>query len=236
MIKTESLLAVITARGGSKRIPRKNIKDFLGKPILFYSIKAANESKLFDEVMVSTEDKEIAGIAKRYGACVPFYRSMRASDDFATTADVLVEVIRDYEKSGRYFDWVCCLYPTAPFVTAEKLLNAWDLLKKTDADALTPIVKFSYPPQRSLKLDDKYLVYNFPENRNKRSQDLAPYYHDVGQFYFLRIGPLLKEKSLLLKRTIPYEIDELEMQDIDNLTDWKLAEIKYQMTQSRYEV
>ena len=156
MNKILRMVAIITARGGSKRIPRKNIKDFLGKPILSYPIEAAIQSNLFDEVMVSTEDLEIAAIAQHYGAKVPFYRSMQTANDFATTAEVLIEVIKEYEKMGKSFEWACCLYPTAPFVTANKLLKAWALLQSTDADALTPVASFSYPPQRSFKIRNNY--------------------------------------------------------------------------------
>lgn len=157
-------LAIITARGGSKRIPRKNIKPFLGKPILAYSIEAAVASGLFDEVMVSTEDEEIAEIAKRYGAKVPFYRSEKTAGDFATTNDVLLEVIEEYEKRGQFFDVACCIYPTAPFVTAEKIKDAMGQLEASDADTLIPVVQFSYPPQRAMvirngQLEFKYLEY-----------------------------------------------------------------------------
>ena len=143
-------LAIITARGGSKRIPGKNIREFCGKPILAYSVEAAVYSGLFDEVMVSTDDREIAEIGKQYGARVPFYRSERTSDDYATTNDVLLEVLEEYEKRGEYFEAACCLYPTAPFVTAEKLKNAMELLLVSDADTLIPVVAFSYPPQRAM--------------------------------------------------------------------------------------
>lgn len=227
------LLAIITARGGSKRIPRKNIKFFLGKPMIAYSIQSAFASKLFSEIMVSTEDKEIAKISYEYGAKVPFYRSERTADDFATTADVLCEVLECYKKKGRIFEWICCLYPTAPFVTAEKLVESWNVVKNSNANALTPVVEFSYPPQRSFNIDNgEYLKYNWPENMNKRSQDLEPFYHDVGQFYFLKVDEFLKTKSLLLDKTIPYIIKETEMQDIDNEEDWQLAEIKYKYLQA----
>lgn len=221
-------LAIITARGGSKRIPRKNIKNFLGKPIISYSIQASLECNLFEEIMVSTDDVEIAEIAKSLGAKVPFYRSERTANDFATTSDVLCEVLECYKKQGRIFHWICCIYPTAPFVTSDKLVESWKLVKNSNANALTPVVKFSYPPQRSFNIDNgEYLKYNWPENMNKRSQDLEPFYHDVGQFYFLKVDEFLKTKSLLLEKTIPYIVSETEMQDIDNEEDWQLAEIKY---------
>ncbi|MBR3623448.1 MAG: pseudaminic acid cytidylyltransferase, partial [Selenomonadaceae bacterium] len=162
-------IAIITARGGSQRIPKKNIKLFCGKPIISYSIKAALDSELFDEVMVSTDSEEIASVAKDCGAKVPFMRSEATSDDYATTADVLNEVLAEYQKRGLDFDWMCCIYPTAPFVTGEKLVKAWEYLNKNSADALTPVVKFSYPPQRCFVLDGSYLRYKWPEYMRSRS-------------------------------------------------------------------
>ena len=151
-------LAIITARGGSKRIPKKNIREFCGKPIIAYSILAALESKLFSEVMVSTDDLEIAEIAKQYGANVPFLRSEKTSDDFATTRDVLVEVLTEYEKRGQVFDHMCCIYPTAPFVTAQKLKVAYDTMIEHDADDISPMVRYSYPPQRSFYIRDGHKI------------------------------------------------------------------------------
>lgn len=176
-------LAIITARGGSKRIPHKNIRDFCGKPILAYSIEAAKTSDIFDTVMVSTDNNEIAVIAKQYGAQVPFLRSKISSSDYATTADVIREVLQRYSKSGTDYDWFCCLYPTAPFVTAEKLQKAAQLLMQPEIDSVIPVVRFSFPPQRALVLRDSMLCYQYPENENARSQDLEPLYHDAGQFY-----------------------------------------------------
>lgn len=179
-----SAVVIITARGGSKRIPKKNIKDFCGKPIIAYSIEAALESNLFDEVMVSTDSEEIAEVAKRYGAKVPFMRSEKNSDDYATTADVLQEVISKYEKLGQSFDTMCCIYPTAPFVTGDKLKQAHKVFATSEADMLESVVKFSFPPQRAFVLRDGQLEYRYPECAPMRSQDLEDWYHDAGQFYF----------------------------------------------------
>ena len=220
-------IAIITARGGSKRIPHKNIKDFLGKPILAYSIEAAVASDEFDEVMVSTDDEEIAEIAKRYGAKVPFYRSEKTSGDFATTNDVLLEVIDEYEKRGQKFDMGVCIYPTAPFVTADKIKNAIQTLENSDADTLIPVVQFSYPPKRSMVIRDGKLIFAHPEFIDSRSQDLESEYHDVGQFYCFKIEAYKKNKKLMLGNILPMVIDETEVQDIDNESDWKIAEIKY---------
>ena len=220
-------IAIITARGGSKRIPRKNIKDFLGKPILAYSIEAAVNSNEFDEVMVSTDDEEIAEIAKQYGANVPFYRSEKTSGDFATTNDVLLEVIEEYEKRGQTFDMGVCIYPTAPFVTSNKIKNAINTLENSDADTLIPVVQFSYPPKRSMVIRDEKLIFAHPEFIDSRSQDLESEYHDVGQFYCFKIEAYKKNKKLMLGNILPMVVDETEVQDIDNESDWKIAEIKY---------
>lgn len=220
-------IAIITARGGSKRIPRKNIKEFCGKPILAYSIEAAIESKLFDTVMVSTDDEEIAGIARQYGAEVPFYRSERTASDFATTNDVLLEVLAEYEKRGEHYDMGCCIYPTAPFVTAAKLRDAMAQLETNDADTLIPVVAFSYPPQRAMIVRDGRLVFEYPQYLDSRSQDLEPHYHDVGQFYLFRTEAFLQNRKLMIGNILPYVVSELEVQDIDNSTDWEIAEIKY---------
>ncbi len=224
-----SKIAIITARGGSKRIPGKNIKDFLGKPILTYSIEAALKSGVFDEVMVSTDDEEIARIAKEAGASVPFYRSAETSNDFATTNDVLFEVFDEYEKRGKTFDIACCIYPTAPFVTASKLKEAVEKLENSDADTLIPVVQFSYPPQRALIVKEGKLVFEYPEYLDARSQDLEPHYHDVGQFYVFRIERFKKNKRLMVGDVLPLVVSELEVQDIDNQTDWEIAEMKYKL-------
>ncbi len=222
-------LAMITARGGSKRIPRKNIKEFNGKPIIAYSIEAALGSGVFDEVMVSTDDEEIAEISKKYGASVPFLRSEKTANDFATTVDVIEEVIEEYKKRGSEFDMFACIYPTAPFVTADKLKSAVESLSSSDADVLIPVVRFSYPPQRAMEIHDGRLVFREPENLSKRSQDLAPHYHDAGQFYISKTGSFLKNHALMTGNILPLELSELEVQDIDNETDWKLAELKYNL-------
>ena len=220
-------LAIIPARGGSKRIPHKNVRPFCGKPIIAYSIEAANSSQLFDEVMVSTDDSAIADIARQYGASVPFLRSAAASTDHATTAEVLLEVVEQYKKAEKEFAYICCIYPTAPFVTAEKLQTAFQLLLEKEADALIPVVPFSYPPLRGLKVDNGNLRMKWPENASVRTQDLEPLYHDCGQFYLIRTDALMKERTLFCKSTAPMHLSELEVQDIDNEEDWKLAEQKY---------
>lgn len=222
-------IAIITARGGSKRIPRKNIKEFLGKPILAYSIEAALASGVFDEVMVSTDDEEIADIARKYGAKVPFMRSEKTSNDYATSADVLTEVIENYKAKGRVFDEFVCIYPTAPFVTGEKLKNAIGILENNDADTVMPVVKFDFPPQRGLIINDGSLAFREPQYALTRSQDLEPMYHDCGQFYVCRVSSFEKERKLVMSKTFPVIMPEEEVQDIDNFSDWEMAELKYKM-------
>ena len=190
-------LAIITARGGSKRIPRKNIKAFNGIPIIFYPIQAAIASGLFDEVMVSTEDEQIAEIARSYGASVPFMRSAETADDYATTADVIIEVLNMYQqKKDMHFDHVCCMYPTAPFATAELLKTAYEKLIYSKRDCIVPIVPFDYPIQRALVYEGERVKMHTPEFAEQRSQDLVKAYHDSGQFYWLRSEAFLKTRSI----------------------------------------
>ena len=226
-------LAIITARGGSKRIPRKNIKMFCEKPIMAYSILAAIESGIFDQIMVSTDDKEIASIAKQYGATVPFLRSEQTSSDHASTADVVLEVINEYKRRNEEIDYACCIYPTAPFISAEKLKRAFSLLVQNDADSVVPVVRFGYPIQRAFKIENHRLRMMWPENLLARSQDLVPTFHDCGQFYFLKVSAFLKSITLFPENTIPIEFPESEVQDIDTEEDWILAEMKYTLMQAQ---
>jgi N-acylneuraminate cytidylyltransferase len=222
-------LAIITARGGSKRIPRKNIKEFCGKPIIAYSIEAALEAGVFDEVMVSTDDVEIAEIAMKYGAKVPFYRSEATANDFATTNDVIWEVLEEYEKRGQVFDAFCCMYPTAPFLKAERLTAAMDLLMNSDADKVFPVVEFSFPPLRGLLIEDDVLKFKHPEYMYTRSQDLEKLYHDAGQFYCFKTADYRANRSFWTGNIKPIVLSELEVQDIDTQTDWEIAEMKWKI-------
>ncbi len=222
-------ICIITARGGSKRIPGKNKKLFLGKPIICYSIEAAISSGIFEEVMVSTDDEEIAEISKKAGAKVPFMRSMETSNDFATTDDVLMEVLAAYEKIGKTFEYTACIYPTAPFVTAEKLKNALQILIENKASGVMPVVSFSFPPQRGMIVKNGKLQYCYPENAMKRSQDLEVVFHDCGQFYFYQTDKYLACKGDLPDGYVPLIMPETQVQDIDNASDWELAELKYKI-------
>ncbi|QCR22996.1 pseudaminic acid cytidylyltransferase [Pontibacter sp. SGAir0037] len=226
-------IAIIPARGGSKRIPRKNIRDFLGKPIIAYSIETALASGLFEEVMVSTDDAEIAAISKHYGARVPFMRSIATSDDFATTADVLSEVINKYEQTGSYYDYACCLYPTAPLLQVKSLRESFRLLKKEKYETVFPVLRYSYPIWRSLCLKDSKVAMNWPEHLNSRSQDMPPSFHDAGQFYWLHVRSFIKSGKLFTDNSGALELEDIEAQDIDTLADWKMAELKYKFLQEK---
>ena len=223
-------VAIITARGGSKRIPRKNIKNFMGKPMLSYAIDAAIKSEIFDEVMVSTDDNEIADIALKYGAKVPFMRSEKTANDFATTYDVLEEVVSEYKKIGQEFENLCCIYPCVPFLTSEILKEAYDKFIKSNTNSLMPAVKYSFPIQRAVKVNKEgFLEYREPENALKRTQDLEVMYHDVGMFYWANVKNTVKEKTLIGSKVVMYEMNESDIQDIDTLEDWKMAELKYKV-------
>jgi len=216
-------LAIIPARGGSKRIPRKNVKLFLGKPIIAYSIEVAIESGLFDEVIVSTDDQEIAQISRKYGAKVPFMRSEENSNDFAILNDVLTEVLEEYSKREIVFDNVCIILATAPLITIRSLKESYDLMHNKGFDSVRPVVKFSYPIQRAFKMDATGKVEMMhPQNYSMRSQDLEPAYHDSGQFYWINQG-----KDLLDPNKGAFVISEMLVQDIDDTDDWALAELKY---------
>lgn len=220
-------LCLIPARGGSKRLPRKNIRSFLGKPIIAYAIRAALDSGLFDEVMVSTDDEEIAAKAKEYGARVPFYRSPENADDHATTLDVVREVLGRYPTD---FDRVCCLYATAPFIQPSHLRAAAQLLDESGADCVFPVLRYGFPVQRSVVLDAAGRVrMRQPEYQTARSQDLEPVFHDAGQFYFFRPAPVLAAGRLWTDDTRALELPETEAHDIDTETDWQLAEMKYRL-------
>lgn len=222
-------LAIITARGGSKRIPRKNIKNFLGKPIIAYSIEAALQSELFDEVMVSTDDDEIAGIAMQYGAKVPFIRSHKNADDFSTTTDVIIEVLNSYKSLNIEFEQACCIYPTAPFISPEVLKNSYHTFDSGNYDSLFPVVKFGYPIQRSLAPKNGKIEMVWKEHLTSRSQDLETRFHDAGQFYWFNTETIRTKKALFTDNSGFFEVDELNVQDIDTETDWQLAELKFKL-------
>jgi len=224
-----SNVCIIPARGGSKRIPRKNINFFLGKPIISYSIEMALSTGLFDEVMVSTEDKEIASIAIEYGARVPFFRSEDTSNDYSTTMDVLKEVISQYRSLGQEYDVVCCLYPTAVLSKMEDIQIGYQLLN--EADMVLPVTEFSFPPLRSFKVSNQgFAEYCYPEHVNTRSQDLEAWYHDAGQWYWFQTETLFMASSKIRRRVL--KLSNMQVQDIDNKDDLDLAELKFKILQN----
>ncbi|ETK09396.1 CMP-N-acetylneuraminic acid synthetase [Tannerella sp. oral taxon BU063 isolate Cell 6/7/9] len=222
-------VAIIPARGGSKRLFKKNIRFFEGKPVIAYSIEAALQSNLFDEVMVSTEDADIAEISIRYGAKVPFMRSAKAADDFASTTDVILEVLDMYQALGLFFDMVTCIYSTAPFVTPQKLRTSFGIMKNKGFDSIFTVVAFSYPVQRGLEIHDGKMRMIYPKYKNIRSQDLSTIYHDAGQFYISKVDSFRKSHSFWGDNTGGIILSELEVQDLDTETDWILAEMKYRL-------
>ena len=172
---------------------------------------------------------KIADIARKNGAVVPFMRSEKTANDYATTLDVLNEVVDEYEKRGKQFDYLCCIYPTAPFITSEALISAMSSLQENKADAVIPVVKFSFPPQRCMIVEDNKLKAKWPEYTNMRSQDLEPFYHDCGQFYCLNISSLKVQNKIMMDNVIPFFQDDINVQDIDTMEDWEIAEMKYKI-------
>lgn len=223
-------LCIIAARGGSKRIPKKNIKLFLGKPIIEYSIETALKSKLFDEVMVSTDSNEIAEIAISCGAKVPFIRSGKNSNDYSTTFDVINEVVSNYKLINREFEYTCCIYSCAPFITTQKLKEAFKMLVKGKFDSVFPVMPYSFPVQRSLLKNNKNKIsFFYPEYSLSRSQDLEKSYHDAGQFYWLKTNICITKKVTITQNSGCIVISEIEGQDIDNEVDWIIAELKFKL-------
>ena len=184
--------------------------------------------------MVSTDDREVAAIAEQFGAVIPFYRSEASSNDFASTSDVIEEVIFQYKKRGKGFQYCCCIYPTVPFIAADHLRQGFNILQSTGADSAIPVVRLVIPSQRALKIDGGRLFMIWPENLNARSQDLMPAYHDAGHFYWFRVERFLKQKKLFMDYTVPIEISQSEVHDIDNEEDWKIAEVKYKIIKNLF--
>lgn len=228
-------IAIIPARGGSKRIPRKNIKLFHGKPIIAYSIEAALKSGCFDRVIVSTEDDEIAAIAKHYGADVPFKRPASLADDHAGTISVVAHSIEILLEQSMSIDYVCCLYPTAAFIEPEDLEKSLDLFRKSNVDYLLPVVSFPYPIQRAVYLNDSGLANMFDEKQfNVRSQDLQEAWHDAGKYYWGKTSAWLNHKLFYdLGNTKAFPIDRYKAQDIDTLEDWQHAELMFSIQKNR---
>lgn len=219
------MICIIPARGGSKRIPGKNIKDFLGKPLIAYSIEAALNSKIFSEVMVNTDDEAIANVAREFGAGVPFFREASLSDDYATSTDVIKDAIR---RVNFEFSNVCCLYATAPLITAEILKEAVGEFKKQECKFLFSATTFDFPIQRAIKLDKDCRVSMFyPQFERTRSQDLEPAFHDAGAFYFGKKEAWLECSAIFAPHSKAYLLPRNLVCDIDTLEDFEFAKKLY---------
>ncbi|MEA1989466.1 MAG: pseudaminic acid cytidylyltransferase [Pseudomonadota bacterium] len=230
-------LCVIPARGGSKRIPRKNVKSFNGKPMIAYSIQAAIHSGCFDKVIVSTDDLEIAEIAKQYGAEVPFMRPEELSNDYAGTLPVIKHAIEWFDNVGDSPTQVCCLYATAPFVTVGNLQKAYQQLQDTQAEYCFTVTSFPFPIQRAIKLSAQNRVEMFyPEYFSTRSQDLEEAFHDAGQFYWGTAEAFKMEKAIFSGVASPYLLQRHLVQDIDTPEDFQRAELMYQVLQKTGEL
>lgn len=229
-------VAIIPARGGSKRIPNKNIKLFAGQPIISYSIRTALETKLFDKVIVSTDSQEISAVAKKYGAEAPFVRPAEIADDFAGTADVICHAIQWLANEGLEPEFVCCIYATAPFIQARFLNQGYDKILSSGATSVFSVTTYPYSIFRSLRISEGGRIEMiWPEYRNFRSQDLPHAYHDAGQFYWINAGEFMKEKILFTKNSLPIIIPRYLVQDIDTEEDWETAEMMFLTLKTKKE-
>lgn len=221
-------LAVIPARGGSKRIPRKNIKHFCGKPMIAWSIEAAHESECFGRILVSTDDEEIAEVAHRYGAEVPFLRPSELSDDFTATTPVIAHAVRWIQEQGDSPSEVCCIYATAPFIRPEDLRRGLEVLEQSGCDYVFPVTSYAFPIQRAIRITAANRMEMFsPEHFNARSQDLEEAYHDAGQFYWGHAEAWLSAKPIFSREAAPIMLPRHRVQDIDTPEDWERAELMF---------
>lgn len=226
-MKKKGCLGVIPARGGSKRLPNKNILEFYGQPIISYSIDTLLKTELFNQILVSTDSKAIANIAKAYGANVPFLRSKTASDDFSTLTDVLLEVIREMSEIGLHFDYICCMLPTSVLVPVSKISEGFELIRKGNYSSVVSVMKYASPIQRAFIKKEGLLKMSHPEFMNTRTQDLDSSYFDCGQFYWIKVSDFLAEKKIFMDKLGSVELSEFEGQDVDNPEDWRILEYKY---------
>lgn len=227
-------VCIIPARGGSKRIPRKNVRPFAGRPMIGYAISAALKTELFSRVLVSTDDEEIAEIARREGAETPFMRPADLSDDHTVTAAVIVHALKWLHERGESFQFACCIYPTAPFVRAEFIRKGYELLRGGTASCAMSITSFPYPIFRARRItEDGALEYIWPEYARTRSQDLPEAYHDAGQFYWYRADEYLSNAGRVTGRTLPVLVPRYLVQDIDTLEDWETAEFMLEAIRAR---
>ncbi|MGB9498862.1 MAG: pseudaminic acid cytidylyltransferase [Dissulfuribacterales bacterium] len=223
-------LAVIPARGGSKRIPLKNIKPFLGKPIIAYSIEAAQTTGLFDKIIVSTDSRKIAGIAEFYGAGVPFLRPDKLADDYTGTNAVIKHALEWFADNGEQVDYACCIYATAPLLEPQYIVHGYDKLCQTNAPFVFSATSFEFPIQRAVRINQNGAVEAFfPEYIKMRSQDMENAYHDAGQFYWGRADSFVNGIDLYSSGSLPIVLPRYLVQDIDTLDDWKRAELMYEI-------
>jgi len=223
-------VAIIPARGGSKRIPNKNIRLFNGKPIIAYSIEAAKASGLFEKIVVSTDSEEIASVAEKFGAEVPFRRKKELADDFAATAPVIIDALKELEKINISYRYVCCLYATAPLVRVEDIRAGFTALITTGASGSFSVTKFAHPIFRAMRVNGQGRLEMFwPEHRLTRSNDLPEAFHDAGQFYWREVASFQRDQSLWAADAVPIILPQKWAQDIDSLADWERAELLFQM-------
>lgn len=224
-MKSLKRVAIIPARGGSKRIPRKNIRDFCGKPMIGWSIEAARASGCFDRIIVSTDDHEIAELAKRFGADVPFLRPPELSDDYAGTVPVIRHAVEWLHQHGEPVDYACCIYATAPFISPEDLERAWEEIDREGASYAFSVTSYGFPIQRAIRITESGRVAMFhPEYFNTRSQDLEEAWHDAGQFYWGTAQAWLEERPIFSEGAVPVRLPRHRVQDIDTPEDWTRAE------------
>ena len=224
------IIAVIPARGGSKRIVKKNITDFAGKPLIAWSIEKALNTKIFDKVIVSTDSKEIAKVSEKFGAEVPFLRPANLSNHTAGTLEVIKHAIEHLEQSGEQFESVCCLYATVPFIQAETIALAYEQLKSSKAEYCFTATSFTSPIQRAFKFTKQNRIEMFyPKYYKRRSQDLEEAYHDAGQFYWGKAEVFKQMKPIYSKFSSPYILPRYLVLDIDTMEDWKHAEFMHQV-------
>ena len=222
------IVAVIPARGGSKRIKKKNLKNFLNKPIIYYPIKQIQKSKLFDKIIVSTDNKEISKISKKFGAEILFERPKKLSNDYATTQEVITHSVKWLTKNNYKPDIICCIYPTSVFINSHDLKESYKLFTKKKWDFIFSATNYLYPIQRAFYQKKNGSIKMFrPKNYFKRSQDFKKSYHDAGQFYWGTYDAWLNTKNLFNGNSTTYLLSQLKAHDINNIEDWKIAEKLY---------
>lgn len=221
-------LAIIPARHGSKRIKNKNIKKFFGKPIIYYAIKSAIKSKIFSDIIVSTDSKKIATISNKFGAKTPFFRSKKLSDDKTNTLAVIIDAIKQMEKIGKKYEFVCCIYPANPFLTAKNIIKAFNIIKnEKKINYVLTGVSYQHPIERSFKIKKNKIVSLQQRRMNSRTQDLYDSFHDGAQFYFGRTNNWKSKKPIISKKSKIIVLDQLNSQDIDYPDDFEMAKIKF---------